>query len=198
MVLGPSLGGIEALQVLICSLRTGLAVQLTSVTLGMPDAVVEAGLADLVLPLGDVPKLLDAVVGRGGRMRLPLHTAGQRADVVGRDDVIALLDLHDELATEHSVVSSEIRNDGFPRSRADGERKFAPPSESQADYLSRRARSAGPAGVRRWVPVPAFHAFPRSGLTWITLSSTGTSLRGPKKRLPGTLERRLTSQPVPG
>ncbi|MGQ0575762.1 MAG: chemotaxis protein CheB [Pseudonocardia sp.] len=45
--------------------------ELTSLAFGMPEAVVGAGLADLVLPLAEIPDLLDRVVGGGARLPLP-------------------------------------------------------------------------------------------------------------------------------
>lgn len=43
----------------------------TATASGMPRSVARAGLADLVLPLPEVPELLDRVIGRGGPLPLP-------------------------------------------------------------------------------------------------------------------------------
>ena len=57
--------------------------EVTSLAFGMPGAVVEAGLADLVLPLGEIPEVLDAVVGRGERLPLPRVLAAEAVFAAG-------------------------------------------------------------------------------------------------------------------
>ncbi|MEU4691917.1 chemotaxis protein CheB [Actinoplanes sp. NPDC023714] len=59
--------------------------EVTSLAFGMPGAVAEAGLADLVLPLGEIPEVLDAVVGRGERLPLPQVLAVEAVFAAGNE-----------------------------------------------------------------------------------------------------------------
>ena len=55
----------------------------TAAAAGMPGAVVAAGLADLVLPLPEVPELLDRVIGRGESLPLPEALATEAVFAAG-------------------------------------------------------------------------------------------------------------------
>ncbi|WP_306215848.1 chemotaxis protein CheB [Actinoplanes sp. RD1] len=57
--------------------------EVTSLAYGMPGAVAGAGLADLVLALGEIPEILDAVVGRGERLPLPQVLAAEAVFAAG-------------------------------------------------------------------------------------------------------------------
>ncbi|HEX8519572.1 MAG TPA: chemotaxis protein CheB [Pseudonocardia sp.] len=57
--------------------------ELTSLAFGMPRSVIEAGAADLVLPLTEIPELLDGVVGRGERLPLPEVLAAEAVFAAG-------------------------------------------------------------------------------------------------------------------
>ncbi|USX53497.1 chemotaxis protein CheB [Lentzea sp. HUAS12] len=58
--------------------------EFTSTAFGMPSAVIKAGAADLVLPLGELPDLLDRVVGAGRPAGAHARGPGHRGDVRGR------------------------------------------------------------------------------------------------------------------
>lgn len=55
----------------------------TAIAAGMPGSVAAAGLADLVLPLAEIPELLDRVIGRGGALPLPELLAAEAVFAVG-------------------------------------------------------------------------------------------------------------------
>lgn len=71
--------------------------QETALAAGMPGSVAAAGLADLVLPLAEIPELLDRVIGRGGTLPLPevlaaeaMFAAGGEMGADGRDGLVPL------------------------------------------------------------------------------------------------------------
>ncbi|MFD4636048.1 chemotaxis protein CheB [Lentzea sp. NPDC058436] len=81
--------------------------EFTSTAFGMPSAVIKAGAADLVLPLGELPDLLDRVVGAGRPVPTPAVRATE-AMFAGGGDLGRLMSTTDWGATAFGPV------DGWP------------------------------------------------------------------------------------